>query len=640
MREVFLKKRKKDDNYYSELQDTTRKRLEELSGKVWTDFNIHDPGITISDYLNYALYDLHYRFRFPLENYLFDSTHENNYAEKGLFPRTDLFTTTENSKEHARKSIVTEEDYEELLLKKHSDQLSRLSIRFNKQTRHYDMFILPNEQFAAAGRQPELEDTIKATYHQYRNLGENIGMIYYDWKQLEKRELYEQRKYTKKPTYEFPLFDDPSPEQGYPVKPFVPDYHSIQYDFPENYGIGERGIPHPEDKDYQLKVLQLKAYLLIFDHLMADQLQQAQNTATLFELSEQLPEERIPDVHIVEGEHIIDLSKKALVTKQEKQDQFYRSQKFRYLNLLDMLYGENTRTLFGKKDLAALNQKRAKLLQSLPKLNEFRFRSFNINEPHSIPVVQQILEEVEKEHFQSHHLYNKHIRVITDDLFFNRYRFLLGTSLDQLREQRGIENLPLSEEPVHYHEETSFELLHFHINLVWYGVIPESFLKYGTDPANYKIAATSEEYLLLFFHPEREVIINMSLFSSDKEKLIEAAHLFIALLTRMKVNGYQQAFYFVEHLLLDPEGENKNLVSIIIPEQLQRKELEQLIRERLPAHLQLTLYYVSPEALENFHTVYFNWRKALAGQGDRNLSYYAGALNFFLQYIEKSAKHI
>lgn len=640
MKEVFLKKRKKDDNYYSELQEITRKRLEELSGKVWTDFNIHDPGVTISDYLNYALYDLHYRFRFPLENYLFESAHEKNYAEKGLFPRIDLFTETENGKERFRKSIVTEEDYEELLLKKHADKLRRLSIRFNKQTHHYDFFILPNEQAVNTGELTELEELIKATYHQYRNLGENIGTISDKWEQLDNRELYEQRKYTKKPSYEFPLYEDASPEHGYPVKPFVPDYHSIQYDFPENYGIGERGIPHPEDKDYQLKVLQLKAYLLIFDHLMADQLQQAKNTSTLFELSDQLPTERLPDVHIPDGSHLIDLSKKITVSEQEKQEQFYRSQKFRYLNLLDMLYGENTRTLFGKKDLAVLNQKRAKLLQSLPKLNEFRFRSFNINEPHSIPVVQQLLEEVEKERFQSHHLYNKHLRVITDELFFNRYRFLLGASFDQLREQTGMETLPLPEEPVHYHEETSFELLHFHINLVWYGVVPESFLKYGTDSSNYKIASTSEEYLLLFFHPEQEVIINMSLFSSDKEKLIEAAHLFIALLTRMKVNGYQQAFYFVEHLLLDPDVEKKNRISIIIPEQLQRKELEKLIRERLPAHLQLTLYYVSPEALENFHTVYFNWRKALAGQGDRNLSYYAGALNFFLHYIEKSARHI
>src|SRR5690606_33876341 len=140
-----------------------------------------------------------------------------------------------------------------------------------------------------------------------------------------------------------------------------PEYHSIQYDFPENYGIGERGIPNSEDKEYQTKVLQLKAYLLIFDYLMADQLSQAKNVHQLFELSEHIPTDFLPDIKIVDGERIIDFDKKNKVTDGIRSDQFYHVQKFRYLNLLDMLYGENTRTLFGKKDIKTLNQKRSKL---------------------------------------------------------------------------------------------------------------------------------------------------------------------------------------------------------------------------------------------------------------------------------------
>ncbi|MEI3154042.1 MAG: hypothetical protein V8S95_02245 [Odoribacter sp.] len=40
---------------YVALQKDTIDRLQRLSGKVWTDFNAHDPGITILDVLNYAL---------------------------------------------------------------------------------------------------------------------------------------------------------------------------------------------------------------------------------------------------------------------------------------------------------------------------------------------------------------------------------------------------------------------------------------------------------------------------------------------------------------------------------------------------------------------------------------------------------
>src|SRR5262245_17432919 len=37
----------------------------ELSGKIWTDHNVHDPGITILELLCYALIDLGYRTRLP-----------------------------------------------------------------------------------------------------------------------------------------------------------------------------------------------------------------------------------------------------------------------------------------------------------------------------------------------------------------------------------------------------------------------------------------------------------------------------------------------------------------------------------------------------------------------------------------------
>lgn len=638
MKNLILKKRKKEDNYYSELQEKTLKRLGELSGKVWTDFNAHDPGITISDYLNYALYDLHYRLQFPFENYLFDSAHERNYSEKGLFPRHELFTEVDNGgREVIRKSIVTEDDYEQLLFKRHVHQLEKCSVRLNIKTQRYDFFIHPKNKELTAAERTLLEDSLIKTYNKNRNLGENAGAIHYDWKLQEDTNLYSHRKYSNKEDYEFPEFNPIENELSQTV--FSPEYHSIQYDFPENYGIGERGIPHPEDQDYQTKVLQLKAYLLIFDYLMADQLKQAGNVHKLFELSEHLPKEILPCVKIVEGERIIDTDKKEKVTDVLRNDKFYQLQKFRYLNVLDMLYGENTRTLFGKKDIHTLNKKRAEILKSLPKLNEYRFRSFNMNEPNSIPVVQQLLEDVVKERFPGlTSVSNDRIRIIADELFNERYRFLLVGHRDPLDKHEQIN------EPVHayisYKEAESFEQLRLHMNLIWHGVIPESLLNYGTDLSNYKIATVSDDYLLLFFHPENKLIINMSLFSSDKKKLIETTYLFIDFIRQIKANGYQQTLYLVEHILFDPDQKNSDLLSIVIPEKLKSHEMEELIRERLPAHLRITIYYVSPGALENFHTAYFNWRKALSGKNEKDISYYSGAIQFFFNYAEKSAKQI
>ena len=50
------------------------------------------------------------------------------------------------------------------------------------------------------------------------------------------------------------------------------DYRSFQMDFPEAYGLGAVGLPGNTDDRHRAQVLQLKAYLLLFDQVLADQL--------------------------------------------------------------------------------------------------------------------------------------------------------------------------------------------------------------------------------------------------------------------------------------------------------------------------------------------------------------------------------
>ncbi len=57
--------------------------LGKLSGKIWTDHNVHDPGITILEALCYALLDLGYRTNLPVEDILSrapgDTGSDNNF---------------------------------------------------------------------------------------------------------------------------------------------------------------------------------------------------------------------------------------------------------------------------------------------------------------------------------------------------------------------------------------------------------------------------------------------------------------------------------------------------------------------------------------------------------------------------------
>ena len=55
---------------YSLLRQYGLEYISRLSGKVWTDYNIHDPGITILELLCYALTDLGYRTSFDIKDIL------------------------------------------------------------------------------------------------------------------------------------------------------------------------------------------------------------------------------------------------------------------------------------------------------------------------------------------------------------------------------------------------------------------------------------------------------------------------------------------------------------------------------------------------------------------------------------------
>src|ERR1700754_3618459 len=58
------------DQDYNFLRQKGQTYLEQMATAIWTDFNEHDPGITILEALCYAITELGYRTAFPIENLL------------------------------------------------------------------------------------------------------------------------------------------------------------------------------------------------------------------------------------------------------------------------------------------------------------------------------------------------------------------------------------------------------------------------------------------------------------------------------------------------------------------------------------------------------------------------------------------
>ena len=89
---------------YEFLRTQGLKYIENLSHKLWTDYNAHDPGITILEVLCYAITELGYRTSFKIEDLL---TRENGDIQNNtFFPAKEIMTN----------APLTELDYRKLLI--------------------------------------------------------------------------------------------------------------------------------------------------------------------------------------------------------------------------------------------------------------------------------------------------------------------------------------------------------------------------------------------------------------------------------------------------------------------------------------------------------------------------------------------
>jgi hypothetical protein len=86
-----------DSSNYEFLRRKGLEYIEKLGSKLWTDYNIHDPGITILEALAYALTDLGLRTSLDIKDLLALENQETAGSD-GQFPsdkRQASFYTTE-----------------------------------------------------------------------------------------------------------------------------------------------------------------------------------------------------------------------------------------------------------------------------------------------------------------------------------------------------------------------------------------------------------------------------------------------------------------------------------------------------------------------------------------------------------------
>lgn len=83
-------------------------RAQELAGNIWTDYNLHDPGVTILEQLCFGLTELAYQANVPIADYLANERGLIEFNQYALYKPQDIFPTRPVTAEDYCKRLLDE----------------------------------------------------------------------------------------------------------------------------------------------------------------------------------------------------------------------------------------------------------------------------------------------------------------------------------------------------------------------------------------------------------------------------------------------------------------------------------------------------------------------------------------------------
>lgn len=164
--------------------------LQALSGNVWTDYNDHDPGVTILEALCYALTDLGNRARQPVPALLARPPGAAPRSTTPLVPAPEAFANQPVTVNDYRKIVLGDaqlrQNVRNVWIKPRRKSPGEYTVRVGL---HYDAETLrqsdpdhapgPNRYgtLAPPVNRPALADQLLRTLNQHRGLGEQFGKV-------------------------------------------------------------------------------------------------------------------------------------------------------------------------------------------------------------------------------------------------------------------------------------------------------------------------------------------------------------------------------------------------------------------------------------------------------------------------------
>jgi len=172
---------------FSELRKKGLEYIQDLSGDIWTDYNSHDPGVTILEQLCYSLTDLALRTSLPVEDLLISGKDVPLNLEKNAFlPAPSILSSLPVTTDDIRKMIIDK-----------FDEIQNVWITIKENVGYEEALrginqieILPKINFLnAINANPEKKPEFLLRVNNFLNENRNIGEYFEDAILLEPQEI-------------------------------------------------------------------------------------------------------------------------------------------------------------------------------------------------------------------------------------------------------------------------------------------------------------------------------------------------------------------------------------------------------------------------------------------------------------------
>lgn len=181
MSETISKKRHHDNpNSFEQLYQLGLTYIQQLSGHIWTDYNTHDPGMTILEQVCYALTDLIYRCEFDVADYLSETSGNIDYRAHGLALAQDILPTyPQQPEEYETWLLARLPELDKVWLRWHENKPQLGIYTLSAQLNH---FYALSQQHGSGdhsiyAQQHAAIERIRGEYYRVRAVGEDLSSI-------------------------------------------------------------------------------------------------------------------------------------------------------------------------------------------------------------------------------------------------------------------------------------------------------------------------------------------------------------------------------------------------------------------------------------------------------------------------------